>query len=211
MKNSEKNNMASRVAIHNLGDFPKLDELADHWQVIKKEYLAVKQPTLDVSRSKFFSHKEVVDHMESSNQYGWLTGWSVKGGEDPNWLSLMLMLEDKPCKDAEFAYPNIIRLLKGVKGIKVAALNKLMPHSMISAHNHAELIEERLLQYHCCLYAPEENSFNYLNVDGVFIQQKEGLSYVFDGAHQHFALNESKDERVILYVEFYEDYLRHKK
>ncbi|MEF9673465.1 hypothetical protein QNM99_19690 [Pseudomonas sp. PCH446] len=58
--------------------FPKLKHLADNWEVIREEFLALDAPTLTINRvGKSITEivDEVAAHMEAGGEYGWLWGW----------------------------------------------------------------------------------------------------------------------------------------
>jgi beta-hydroxylase len=92
--------------------------------------------------------------------------------------------------------------LSDVPGVKVAAFVRLAPDGFLGAHRHPELREEGLLQMHLTLEAADEANYAYLNVEGEFRQHVPGEGFVFDGSLDHFALNASPEDRVILYLEF---------
>jgi aspartyl/asparaginyl beta-hydroxylase (cupin superfamily) len=197
-----------RQPFYPIGDFPALHGLSRHWEVIRAEYRRLTAPEHDlarVGRNRHEIHAEVVRRGLGS---GWLQGWTHDGQPNPRWLSYALMLFDRPPLDVRERMPRTVELLEGVGGVKAAALNKLLPHTLISAHQHPELRAEGLLQYHLCLTTSEPPCFTYLNVNGEWVQHLPGQACIFDGSLPHLALNATREERVILYVEFHADQRR---
>lgn len=85
----------------------------------------------------------------------------------------------------------------------MAALSRMKPNTILPVHNHPELLEEGLLQFHITLNAAIQYDFSYLNLNGEWHRNKLGEAFVFDGSLDHFALNASPQDRIILYIEFY--------
>jgi beta-hydroxylase len=199
-----------REPFYPLSTFPRLRDLSGHWEVIRAEYRHLDAPEHDVARVGASRQEIYDDIVKRGLGSGWLQGWTVDRKPNPKWLSYVLMLADSPPLDVREKMPRTVELLEGIGGIKVAALNKLLPHTLISAHRHPELHAEGLLQYHLCLTTSEPPCFTYLNVNGEFIQHLAGHACIFDGSLPHFALNATRVERVILYIEFYTDRMRAK-
>jgi hypothetical protein len=58
------------------------------------------------------------------------------------------------------------------------------------------------LQLHLPIITAKEQNYAYLNVNGEFRQHTAGEPIIFDGSLDHFVLNESPSDRIILYMEF---------
>jgi beta-hydroxylase len=197
-----------RQRFYPLSGFPALRDLSRHWEVMCAEYRRLQVPEHDIARvgvSRSEIHAELVKRGLGS---GWLQGWTHDRRPNPCWLSYPLLLSDRPPLDVRERMPRTVQALEEVGGIKVAALNKLLPQTLIGVHRHPELPAEGLLQYHLCLTTSEPPCFTYLNVDGEFVQHLPGQACIFDGSLPHFALNATHQERVIVYIEFYADRAR---
>lgn len=178
--------------------------LDNHWHEIKRELDALNAPILDIHRyDKSFKEvtSEVFSHMRSGGEYGWLVGWK-ENGPNPDWLQYGLVVNDEPVPTVADKCPTTISLLSTISGIKVAAFLTLKSNTFIPGHQHPEIRTEGLLQYHLTLNAAEKINFNYLNVNGIFKNNKRGKSIVFDGSYYHFAVNASEESRTVLYIEF---------
>jgi aspartyl/asparaginyl beta-hydroxylase (cupin superfamily) len=198
--------MTDRKKFYSLDEFPKLQTLANAWQVMRDELASLNAPMMDINRngkSHYEVQNEVVKKVLDGDAYGWIEGWGQPQG-NKDWTQFGLVMEDQPVPFAAAMMPKTQDLLRNIKGIHVAALSRMAPHSLLSTHRHPELMKKGLLQMHVTLSSPETGNYAYLNVAGEFRQHLNGSAFVFDGAHDHFAINCSDAERVILYMEFYE-------
>ncbi len=194
---------------YDLSAFPHLERLAQNWTTIRDEYENLEAPILDIDRVEK-SHIDIFTELrQRGGVNGWLQGWSPDSQPNPHWLSYGLIVLDQTGLDVRDRMPRTTEMLLGIKGIKVCALNRLHPNTLLSTHTHPELPVQGLLQYHLCLTAADDPNFNYLNVDGEFVQQTPGKAYIFDGSLSHFALNATDQDRVILYMEFFVNQARY--
>ncbi len=197
--------VTSRPAFYPLDKFPKLNELASSWQVIRDEFVRLSAPTLEIDRvgkSHAEVYEETLKYVMGGGEYGWLKGWDDSEQGNPDWTQYGLVAFDKPIPFAEAIMPRTIELLRKIEGVKICALSKMKPNVFLNTHRHPELFEQNLLQFHITLDAATENNFAYLNVAGIFNQNVIGNAIVFDGSLDHFALNASPVDRTILYMEF---------
>jgi aspartyl/asparaginyl beta-hydroxylase (cupin superfamily) len=190
-----------------INDFPKLAQLLDNWHIIQKEFYALKAPIIPINRvNKDFTavYNEVRTHIENDGEYGWLLGWGGKEGAhgNPDWLQYGLIVNYQPVSWALASMPKTFELLKNIPGIKVCGLNTMKANSYLTTHTHPEIAVEGLLQYHVTLDTPQIDNYNYLNVNGEFNQNMTGECVIFDGSLDHFAINASRADRTILYIEF---------
>lgn len=192
------------TAFYSLDDFPALANLVANCSVIQHEVAAMDAPLLDIDRtdkSHQQVHTEISEHLQQGGDYGWLKGWGAAGG-NRDWTQYALLFRDTPIGPAQAALPRTLALFAPLKGIKVLALARLAPHSLLSIHRHPELTDEGLLQMHITLSAAGEANFSYLNVAGEFYHQQPGTGAIFDGALDHFAVNATPFPRTIIYMEF---------
>jgi beta-hydroxylase len=184
--------------------FAGLGALVSDWRLIAAELDAFRFDALPIDRDGK-THQdvfaEVAAHMQAGGAYGWLQGWGPTGA-NPDWTQLGLVVEDQAVPFLGGAFPKTLALLRGVPRIKVAAFARLAPATFLPTHRHPELRAEGLLQMHLTLRAAERGNYAYLNVGGVFRQHVPGEGFVFDGSHDHFAVNASDTDRDILYLEF---------
>ncbi|ATF88621.1 MULTISPECIES: aspartyl/asparaginyl beta-hydroxylase domain-containing protein [Burkholderia] len=197
-----------RPAFYPLEQFPRLNELAAQWEIIRDEFLELNAPTLDIDRvgkSHVEVYAETLEHVNGGGEYGWLMGWGEGEAPNPDWTAYGLVAYDEPISFAEARMPKTLALLKRIEGIKICALQRMGPNVFLNTHRHPELHDQDMLQLHITIDAATERDYAYLNVAGHFNQNRIGNAIVFDGSLDHFALNASPSIRTILYMEFERD------
>lgn len=202
-----------RPAFHPIEDFPQLHALTQQWQTIRDEFLALKAPLLEldrVNKDHAMVHAEMMRHIESGGEYGWLMGWDNDGTANLKWLQYALTVFRSPIPFAVPAMPKTIELITAIPGIRTSALLTLKPHTLLSAHKHETLHDDGVLLYHLTLDVCEERNFSYIGVEDEIRQNRLGTGLVFDGSLDHFAFNAGTRDRTILYVEFEAQTLRAK-
>nr|KJZ06748.1 hypothetical protein TW77_18100 [Pseudoalteromonas rubra] len=185
-------------------DFPKFKEIFDNWRLISQELANLDAPVMEVNRvgkSHVEVYQDILSQVMSGKEYGWVKGWDDEK-ENNNWLQLALVIHDQKMEFLNGKLDKTMEMLGRLKGIKVCALVKMKSRTILHMHQHPEIDSENLLQLHLTLDAPETQNYNYLNVNGEFRQHKVGEPIIFNGANDHFALNESLGNRTILYMEF---------
>ena len=187
---------------YQLSDFPQLTELVENWKIIKEEASRLDDYNLNINRvdkDHEVVAEEILEKIKLNKKNGWVDGWNNKGEINKNWIQYGLIINDQEIPYSNM--PKTIKLLKKIKGIKVAALNILKSESILGTHTHPEMITEKLAQMHISLDAPEPKQ-SYLCINGDFFEHKTGNYAIFNGAYPHFAINAGKKDRMILYLEF---------
>jgi beta-hydroxylase len=186
--------------------FPQLQHLADNWEVIREEFLALDAPTLNIDRvGKSITQiiEELNQHMDAGGQYGWLWGWGYGDVPMPEWTQYALMAYNEPITHAQAAMPKTLELLSQLPGVKLCALLRMEPNVFIVTHSHGGTWEEGLLHMQLTIDAPVKQSYAYLNVNGQFNHATNGNLVIFDGSLDHFAVNAAEEEyRTVMYLEF---------
>ena len=196
-------------SIYALNDFPEFTSITNNWEVIRNEYESLDAPQLNIDRVNK-SHEQVYEELLAQNSgNGWLQGWNTDGKPNHKWLTYGIRIYDTLVLDVEEKMPETSKLISSLTGVRVCALNKMLPDLFLGTHRHDDHKTRGTLLYHLCLSMKDKNdqSYNYLNVNGEFIHQTPGTAYIFDGSQDHFALNASPEERVIMYIEFYPEKL----
>ncbi|OBS38762.1 aspartyl/asparaginyl beta-hydroxylase domain-containing protein [Pseudomonas syringae] len=194
-----------RPSFYESSRFPQLEHLANNWEVIREEFLALNAPTLAINRvNKSISElvEELTLHIEKGGEYGWLCGWGDNDQLMTNWTQYALVAYDDVIPFARSAMPRTLELLGDTPGIKLCALLRLEPNVFLGTHSHGGTWEEGLLHMQLTIDAPARQNYNYLNVNGQFSQSVNGNLVIFDGSLDHFAVNASNDVRTVLYMEF---------
>ena len=190
-----------------------IQELSDCWQSIAREAAALPRDILPIERGTR-THAEVMAEMLAGGQPGWISSW---GDAAKNWLVYPIMFGDElPLGDV--GMPHTTALLRGIGGVKVAALSLFKPHTLLPVHSHPELAVEGLQTYHLGLDVPDhcylwtDGSLSLhrsattiaegTSADGRFWLEGNGIGLTWDGSQPHYAFNASDHDRVILYLEY---------
>jgi len=198
--------MIQEQSYYDIINFPKLNEICKNWEMIRDEFYELNAPIIPVNRIAK-THEEVFSEVHNhvvveGKEYGWVLGWGESGG-NYGWTQYGLILNGQNIPFTGSKMKQTIELFKNVKGIIAVALLKLKPSTVLHTHQHDDIRRKRALQLHLPIDTPKERNYNYLNVQGEFRQYECGKPIVFDGALDHFALNESHKERTTLYIEFH--------
>lgn len=183
--------------LFNAAEFSFTKIFEDHWPEIRREYERLGRNLLNVHRRS--GHADYVASAQKNN--GWMPSWQV-GSDTPNldWLTYGLCFGGLFPDEAFFKYPITAGLLERMgESVIVAAFSLMSGPSFIAPHTHPEL-GANLLTYHLGIVASP--GLCYLNVAGEFVEERDRKSIVFDGSRVHFAINMSRSERVLLYMEF---------
>jgi len=175
----------------NIGPF---NLLWSNWKTIRDEALALDQSNLADFDRDGKGHAAVFDELVKVGPH-WIPAWK----EPKNvWLVWPLVLwDDFPLGDAEC--PKTCRLLRRLRGLKVAAFSLFRPRTILGLHTHPELAEEGLLTFHLGLTVTHPC---FLWTGNQFHPEESGSAFIFDGGKPHYAFNASLADRLILYCEF---------
>lgn len=188
--------------------FPLLNSFSKKWKIIRDEYFELNAPVMNIHRINKSTEevfKEVENYISKGNQYGWIQGWGNNDNLNKgnlNWIQYGLIVDGFKVPFVGKEMQQTINLLLKIEGIKVAALLKLEPFTVLHTHSHPDIKERNVLQMHLPICTAEKGNFNYLNIEGEFRQYQQGVPIIFDGSFRHFALNESNYSRTTLYLEF---------
>lgn len=201
--------MTQRAAFYAIEDFPELKEICLNWELIREELLQLDASVMNIHREGK-KYAEVIENimaeMKQGKEYGWIQGWGKNGGND-EWIQFGLLSFNEQVNTIlepliSRMLPKTHEMIRKIKGVKICAFAKLKSQSMLHCHTHPEIHDEGLLQLHLPLVTAKEKNYAYLNVMGEFRQHQCGKPIIFDGSLDHFAINESDEDRTILYVEF---------
>ncbi|MGD8640841.1 MAG: aspartyl/asparaginyl beta-hydroxylase domain-containing protein [Gammaproteobacteria bacterium] len=196
---------SQKKRFYDLAEFPAISDITLNWESIRDEVESLPDVILDIDRVNK-SHEQVYDEMKAIGQNGWLKGWNTDGQANEKWLTYPIRFYDTMVFNIKDTMPKTSQLVESLKGVRVCALNKMRPDLFLGTHEHPDHRTRGTLLYHLCLTMEQSDKpFNYLNVDGEFVQQLPGKAYIFDGSLPHFALNASLSDRTIMYIEFYQD------
>ena len=176
--------------------FALATELEANVQGIRKELRSLNAKVLDLQR--IGPVEEFAKKLEQ-RENGWTPSWQVgTSNTNYNWLTYGLNYRRRFFPEADSKYP-LTRSLLDRDEILMAAFSLLKPLSVIASHHH-DYLGNGLLTLHLGIDVAAGTSF--INVDGVFEEERAGKPIVFDGSREHFALNAGLEDRIVLYVEF---------
>jgi len=176
--------------------FELATQLAANVEAVRAELFSLDAKLLGLQRTGPI--EEFAKKLERGEN-GWTPSWQVGSSDaNQNWLTYGLTYQGRFMPEADTKYP-LTRSLLDRKEVLVAAFSLLKPLSVIAPHNH-KYLGNGLLTLHVGVDVAPATSF--INVDGIFEEERVGKPIVFDGSCEHFALNAGLSDRVVLYIEF---------
>jgi hypothetical protein len=187
---------------YNPQQYPLVCELAKYIQDIKRELDQVPRNVLDIYRPSVIwsgsSSEEIRKYLMSE---GWLKSWNVKD-TNPNqdWLNYPLIVQGNIFPNNVKHCPILTKLLLKHKNIiNIAGYSWMKPYSYIPPHTDTTGIQYGSLALHIGLDVPSDCVLTVSNID---IEEKNFRAIVFDSTFTHSAVNNSSEDRVILYIDF---------
>ena len=162
----------------NVTDFPELQLMRDHWQIIRDEahllyqngYISASERYDDIGFNSFFRR---------------------------GWKRFYLKWYQKPLHSAENLCPKTVALIEKIPTINAAMFTLLPKDSFLFPHRDPYAGS---LRYHLGLITPNSNDC-YISVDGSTYAWKNGEDVVFDETYVHYAKNNTTEDRIILFCD----------
>ena len=182
----------------------ELKELKEHWNTIRMEldqlpdvFISEQpRPTGEWEGSEIL--KEVVAQY-TSGKCGWL-----KGGQDhvqDKWISWPLIWESNPVFGNCIKCPKTYELLSQINGIHIAGF--ALMKGGVKLNEHVDPVgSDYKFTYHLGLKCPD-GCYLYHQTLGK-IAEEDGKHLIMDARYPHWAENTSQEDRVILYIEYYD-------
>lgn len=167
-------------SVFNEEEFPELKKIKLHWLDIKKEYIT-------------FSSTNKLDYMSDIFEE------QIPIAPDDTWENVMLKIYNQDVLKYKQYFPLTTSLINSIPEITTAFFSTLKSEKKISEHRGPF---KGLLRYHLGVIVPECNSC-FLNLNGKKHYWKEGEVLIFDDTFIHSAENNSQEERVVLFIDFY--------
>ncbi|MCS6933704.1 MAG: aspartyl/asparaginyl beta-hydroxylase domain-containing protein [Chitinophagales bacterium] len=120
----------------------------------------------------------------------------VKGNR---WKSLFFYAYGKKIDKNLDAFPYTQQALGHIPGMVTAFFSILEPHTRLVPHRGTY---GGVLRYHLGLIVPGEAEKCYLCIGNEKRQWEEGKSLIFDDTAEHYAVNDTEELRVVLFVDF---------
>jgi hypothetical protein len=115
-----------------------------------------------------------------------------------NWKTYNLILFNQDVPKNSEKCPITVSLLKRVPGVQSALFSIIAPGTYIPPHRDPA---KGVIRYHLALKVPKDRKNCYINIDGYNYHWEEGKGILFDDVYDHYVRNDTKEERVILFVD----------
>ena len=164
--------------ILNLADFPELDILSENWQTIRDEAVALRQ----------------AGSIRSSDAYDDL---GFNSFFKTGWTRFYLKWYGGDLPSARENCPKTTALLERCPSIHGAMFAALPPGGSLVAHRDPYAGS---LRYHLGLVTPNDDRCR-IYIDGDLYSWRDGEGIVFDETYIHKAINETDQDRIILFCD----------
>lgn len=185
-----------KQSFYSLDGFPGLQRIQENYQVIQSE---LKQNDVWMSWGS--------DDYDQKGHCQFLTGdWTVCpvyfGNYSPDQMIVPGMSEEQKAKilhNLSFRFPKTIEILKLNRRINFAAFTRLHPHSKLAPHRHQNPYS---LIFHLGLLIPSGKKCGLVVADEIHLWNEPGDVIIFNDNLEHYAWNDSDEERILLYIDF---------
>ena len=192
--------------------------LKKHWKEIRSEgeFILKNSPRLNISRKieDWHNANNYVDTI--INKYGWIKSWKNKNDEENNeenkqgnndWLNYGIYYDSREFVENVKYCPKTIELLRKMKNkINICGFSYLKGNTILEKHCDDTGIRNNSLAYHLGLIIPKMKDTCQLIIKNNGLEykyiEKEGDVVIFDATYEHYAFNQSSEDRVILYIDF---------
>ena len=201
---------------YDVKDYPAFKEMKKHWKDIKKEAENVlkNSPKLDISRDyeDWHNSEEYVNKIK--NEHGWIKSWKYKDGSavqdgdgNHSWLNYGLLYFGTFFTENTKSCPITTKILEKIKDkINICGFSYLMGNTTIEIHSDETGPENNSMAMHLGLIVPKNPETCRLIMkigdDYCYENEQEGKFIVFDATNEHYAYNQSNEDRVVLYIDF---------
>ena len=161
---------------HDVNSYPELKKLAEQWQVIRDEAVALQ------------------GEIKGSDKYddAGFNSFFRRG-----WSRFYLKWYGESHQSAIQRCPRTVEILDSIPSIKAAMFAQLPPGSDLGKHRDPYAGS---LRYHLGLVTPNDDRC-FINVDGINYSWRDGEAVIFDETYIHWAANNSDKNRIILFCD----------
>ena len=198
--------------------FKIFKELQTEWKIIREEALKImlESPKLNISRTinDWHDSKSYVDTIK--NKHGWIRSWEY----DPeniqtqskegnySWLNYGLYYFGDEFTENIKSCPKTMEILSKISSyINICGFSWMSGGCLLQPHTDITGLSSGSLALHLGLIVPEPTNTCRLiikNSSGTYtyINEEEGKMLIFDATYEHYAYNQSNQDRLILYIDF---------
>jgi hypothetical protein len=206
-----------------------LNHIKKNWKVIASEakFILSDAPELNISR-KYEEWRDSNDYInELTTKYGWVTGWKysndllntmytseeISSNPEINsnhaWKNFGLIHNKFTFTENVKKCPRTYKLLKKIKKyINISGFSLMKENCLLDKHTDDNGLKNNSLAYHLGLVIPSNNKTCKLIIKSpddnklYYMEENAGDAFVFDATHEHYAYNQSNENRIILYIDF---------
>lgn len=196
-----------------------LSKLKKNWKTIQKEAIDVmnNSPKLEISRTidDWYDANQYINNIK--NKYGWIRSWTYDPEQDVSaqvqegnyeWLNYGLLYFGEEFGENIKYCPETFKLLMEIKDhINICGFSWMLGGSLLLPHKDITGLSSGSLAYHLGLKIPKpeksccmviKNSSN----EYMYMEEQEGKIFIFDATNEHYAYNQTNEDRLILYIDF---------
>lgn len=201
---------------YNQNKFPIFNELKENWKEIKNEAENVikNAPMLDIYRDYEDWHNSEQYVNKIKDKHGWIRSWKYKNGSaiqdcdgNYNWLNYGLLYFGTFFENNCDKCPKTKKILEKIKDdINICGFSYFMGNTTIEIHNDETGPSNNSMALHLGLIIPKNNEtcklIMKIDNDYYYETEKEGEFIIFDATNDHYAYNQSNEDRIVLYIDF---------
>lgn len=177
---------------YTIEDFPKFKILEENYKVI-----------LDELRSVMEQEKKVKTNNDAEIFEPWIEKNLYQESNEDGWDVAPLMIGGQKIRHRCAKFTKLIELVDQISGIMSISFSLLKPGTHIVPHKGYDDYSEKVYRYHMGLIVPKGDVA--IRVEKDISSWEEGKSFVFDDYNIHEAWNFSKEDRVVLIIDFLKD------
>jgi len=197
--------------------FKFFKELQKNWKIIQEEAMEIMKnsPKLNISRKIEDWHDSKLYFNSIKNKHGWIRSWnydsetkleSDKGNYE--WLNYGLYYFGEKFNENIKQCPRTIKILDNISThINICGFSWMYGGCILQPHTDITGLSTGSLAMHLGLIIPiPKNTCKLIiknsNNDYIYMNEKNGKIIVFDATWEHYAYNQSNEDRIILYIDF---------
>lgn len=177
----KRQSLVGALEFYETSRFPWVSELESNWAAIRKELDSI-LPRLD----EFPDYKTISPSV-------------IKLAKANKWRLFVLYLFGKKFKRNCDLCPVTSKVLKAIPGMKTGHFSILTPGTHLVPHTGPYA---GVLRCHLALLVPAEREKCWLRVGSTVRNWEEGKAMIFDETNVHEAMNDSQENRVVLFIDF---------
>jgi len=191
---------------YSLNDYPQMYDFHNNFAQIQEECKrCMNLPINDLKRptdvwSNTNQTKTLQFLANCKDLTGWMYAWQPGSDSSDKWLNFPLVAVGYHFENNKKHCPILSKIIEKHKNkINICGFSWFKPDTQLAEHTDNTGIKYGSLSYHLGLIVPEKCN---LIVAGEEVHQAVGKSIIFDSTYLHSANNNSKQDRIILYIDF---------